>query len=90
MLGHQHDICFNLLQVKLEPGLAMLKIFKEHESEASILDDFNYYDDREEQSLQEKRAKQPSVDKTPDASINQLSENLAGTLHLKVNEDRRK
>lgn len=65
----------------------MLKIFKDHESEASILDDFNYYDGREERSLQERRAKQPSPDK-PDASINQLSENLAGTLHLKVNDEK--
>ncbi|KAL8095487.1 YTH domain-containing protein ECT4 isoform X1 [Apium graveolens] len=76
-------------EVKLEQGLAMLKIFKDYVCETSILDDFSHYDGREERSLQERRAKQPSPEK-PDASINQLSENLAGTLHLKVNDEIRK
>ncbi|WOG90994.1 hypothetical protein DCAR_0310242 [Daucus carota subsp. sativus] len=76
-------------EVKLEQGLAMLKIFKEHEADTSMLDDFVYYDEKE-RSLQEKRAKQSSPGKIPDASITQLSENLAGTLHLKVIEDKQK
>lgn len=67
----------------------MLKIFKDYEYETSILDDFSHYDGREERSLQERRVKQPSPEK-PDASINQLSENLAGTLHLKVVDEKRK
>lgn len=79
----------NFVQVKLEQGLAMLKIFKEHEADTSMLDDFVYYDEKE-RSLQEKRAKQSSPGKIPDASITQLSENLAGTLHLKVIEDKQK
>lgn len=69
----------------------MLKIFKEHDAESSILEDFNYYDERE-RSLQEKKSTQRGSGKTElsDASINQLSENLADTLQLKVGEDKTK
>ncbi|KAL1813588.1 hypothetical protein DCAR_0625951 [Daucus carota subsp. sativus] len=77
-------------EVKLEQGLAMLKIFKDHESESSILDDFSYYDGREERSLQEKRTKQPCPDESPVAPIDQLLDHVASTLHLKVNDDKRK
>ncbi|CAH1426788.1 unnamed protein product [Lactuca virosa] len=41
-------------EVKLEVGIAMLKIFKDHDAETSILDDFGFYDEREK-DLQEKR-----------------------------------
>ncbi|KAG9449379.1 hypothetical protein H6P81_009344 [Aristolochia fimbriata] len=34
-------------EVKLEQGLEILKIFKNHESDQSILQDFNYYEERE-------------------------------------------
>jgi ribosomal protein S21 len=46
-----------MLQVKLEQGLQMLKIFKEHVSKTSILDDFAFYENRQK-LIQEKRAKQ--------------------------------
>jgi ribosomal protein S21 len=46
-----------MLQVKLEQGLQMLKIFKEHVSKTSILDDFAFYENRQK-LMQEKRAKQ--------------------------------
>ena len=48
---------FLMLQVKLEQGLQMLKIFKEHVSKTSILDDFAFYENRQK-LMQEKRAKQ--------------------------------
>lgn len=48
-----------MLQVKLEQGLEMLKIFKEHVSKTSILDDFGFYENRQK-LMQEKRAKQQS------------------------------
>ena len=48
------------LQVKLEQGLEMLKIFKEHVSKTSILDDFGFYENRQK-LMQEKRAKQQSL-----------------------------
>lgn len=46
-----------MLQVKLEQGLEMLKIFKEHVTKTSILDDFGFYENRQK-LMQEKRAKQ--------------------------------
>lgn len=48
------------LQVKLEQGLEMLKIFKEHASKTSILDDFGFYENRQK-LMQEKRAKQQQI-----------------------------
>uniref|UniRef100_A0ACD6A7R4 Uncharacterized protein n=1 Tax=Avena sativa TaxID=4498 RepID=A0ACD6A7R4_AVESA len=44
-------------EVKLEQGLQMLKIFKDHVSKTSILDDFPFYENRQK-LMQEKRAKQ--------------------------------
>ncbi|KAL5217063.1 hypothetical protein ABZP36_017747 [Zizania latifolia] len=44
-------------EVKLEQGLEMLKIFKDHISKTSILDDFGFYENRQK-LMQEKRAKQ--------------------------------
>ncbi|KAK9123416.1 hypothetical protein Sjap_013018 [Stephania japonica] len=44
-------------EVKLEQGLQMLKIFKEHSSKTCILDDFGFYEARQK-LLQEKRIKQ--------------------------------
>ncbi|XP_039828567.1 YTH domain-containing protein ECT4-like isoform X2 [Panicum virgatum] len=47
-------------EVKLEQGLEMLKIFKEHVSKTSILDDFGFYENRQK-LMQEKRANQQSL-----------------------------
>ncbi|XP_020686608.1 YTH domain-containing protein ECT4 isoform X1 [Dendrobium catenatum] len=44
-------------EVKLEQGIQILKIFKEHTSKTSILDDFGFYETRQK-VIQEKRAKQ--------------------------------
>ncbi|XP_024200185.1 YTH domain-containing protein ECT2 isoform X3 [Rosa chinensis] len=44
-------------EVKLEPGLKMIKIFKEHSSKTCILDDFGFYESRQK-TIQEKKAKQ--------------------------------
>jgi YTH domain-containing family protein len=44
-------------QVKLEQGLQVLKIFKDHVCKTSILDDFGFYDNRENM-MQERKAKQ--------------------------------
>ncbi|XP_062192017.1 YTH domain-containing protein ECT2-like isoform X2 [Phragmites australis] len=43
-------------EVKLEQGLEMLKIFKNHDDDASILDDFDFYEEREK-ALQENKAR---------------------------------
>lgn len=49
-------------EVKLEQGLQLLKIFKEHTSKTSILDDFGFYEDRQK-VIQEKRSKQQQLSK---------------------------
>lgn len=73
------------LQVKLEAGIAMLKIFKDHDADTSILDDFNYYDEREK-DLQEKRSKERDfIKNTPavnDTTITQLADKVAESLHV--------
>ncbi|KAK9072533.1 hypothetical protein SSX86_008967 [Deinandra increscens subsp. villosa] len=49
-------------EVKLEQGLQVLKIFKEHSSRQCILDDFEFYEDRQRR-IQEKKAKQQQFQK---------------------------
>lgn len=45
------------LQVKLEQGIEMLSIFKNYETDMSILDDFEFYEDRQK-AMQERKARQ--------------------------------
>ncbi|XP_021714930.1 uncharacterized protein LOC110682894 isoform X2 [Chenopodium quinoa] len=49
-------------EIKLEQGLQMLKIFKEHTSKTCILDDFGFYEVRQK-TIQEKKAKQQQFHK---------------------------
>uniref|UniRef100_A0A1D1XI96 YTH domain-containing family protein n=1 Tax=Anthurium amnicola TaxID=1678845 RepID=A0A1D1XI96_9ARAE len=49
-------------EVRLEQGLQMLKLFKEHVSKTSILDDFLFYEARQK-TMQERRAKQQQFQK---------------------------
>ncbi|XP_044505918.1 YTH domain-containing protein ECT1-like [Mangifera indica] len=44
-------------EVKLEQGIEMLNIFKNYETDLSILDDFDYYEDRQK-ALQERKSRQ--------------------------------
>uniref|UniRef100_A0ACD5WQU7 Uncharacterized protein n=1 Tax=Avena sativa TaxID=4498 RepID=A0ACD5WQU7_AVESA len=48
--------------INLEQGLQMLKIFKEHVSKTSILEDFTFYENRQK-LMQEKRVKQQQIQK---------------------------
>lgn len=50
------------IQVKLEQGLQIIKIFKEHSSKQCILDDFEFYEERQRR-IQEKKAKQQQFQK---------------------------
>ena len=63
--------CFNKIdpemQVKLEQGLQLLKIFKEHSSKTFILDDFAFYEARQK-TIQEKKAKQQEFQKQVSSS----------------------
>jgi len=49
-------------EVKLEQGLQVLKIFKDHTSKQCILDDFDFYEDRQKK-IQEKKARQQQFQK---------------------------
>ncbi|PWA54528.1 YTH domain-containing protein [Artemisia annua] len=49
-------------EVKLDQGLQVIKIFKEHSSKQCILDDFEFYEDRQKK-IQEKKAKQQQFQK---------------------------
>jgi hypothetical protein len=48
--------------INLEQGVQMLKIFKEHVSKTSILEDFTFYENRQK-LMQEKRVKQQQIQK---------------------------
>jgi len=52
------------LQVKLEQGLKMLAIFKNHEAETSILEDFNFYEQREKAMLDDRQQQKQQCSKT--------------------------
>ncbi|XP_057953259.1 YTH domain-containing protein ECT2-like [Malania oleifera] len=49
-------------EVKLEQGLQMIKIFKDHSCKTCILDDFGFYEARQK-TIQEKKAKQQQFTK---------------------------
>ncbi|KAL6646986.1 hypothetical protein ACP70R_014423 [Stipagrostis hirtigluma subsp. patula] len=61
--------CRDTHEVKLEQGLQVLKIFKDHVCKTSILDDFGFYDNREKM-MQERKAKhQQSLKKVTDVKL---------------------
>lgn len=49
-----------ILQIGLKQGLEMLNIFKSYMEKTSLLDDFNFYENREK-ALQAKRAIKPAT-----------------------------
>ncbi|KAF5797384.1 putative YTH domain-containing protein [Helianthus annuus] len=49
-------------EVKLAQGLQVIKVFKEHASKQCILDDFEFYEDRQKK-IQQKKAKQQQFQK---------------------------
>ncbi|KAB1216139.1 YTH domain-containing family protein 2 [Morella rubra] len=79
-------------EVKLEEGIEMLKIFKNYDARTSILDDFDFYDERE-RALKERKTRQQGCSTTDvpetlaDESVNQMSESLARALKLEVSSN---
>ncbi|CAH9075584.1 unnamed protein product [Cuscuta epithymum] len=75
-------------EVKLEQGIEMLKIFKDYDAEASMLDDFTFYNDREKALLERKAKQRAVVPKTTAAAssaadtVNHLADSLADSLQL--------
>ena len=72
--------------MKLEQGIEMLKIFKEYDAQTSILDDFEFYDEREK-VLQERKTRQLAKPKSgvseslTDEMFN-ITDRLDQALHL--------
>ncbi|CAL1373883.1 unnamed protein product [Linum trigynum] len=55
-------------EVKLDQGIEMLNIFKNYETEMSILDDFDFYEGRQK-ALQERKFRQQQVTPIPDTAV---------------------
>ncbi|KAL6843307.1 hypothetical protein ACP4OV_027020 [Aristida adscensionis] len=81
-------------EVKLEQGLQMLTIFKNHEAETTILEDFDFYEQREKALLENRRQQQPARTeshkpadtKAPDLMA-QISDAFAQAVQLKDTEN---
>ncbi|XP_043709524.1 YTH domain-containing protein ECT2-like isoform X1 [Telopea speciosissima] len=58
-------------EVKMEQGIEMLNIFKCYETDMSILDDFDFYEDREKAMLDRKARQQSSLMVTPVAGAHE-------------------
>ncbi|KAK3145830.1 hypothetical protein QOZ80_3BG0258110 [Eleusine coracana subsp. coracana] len=56
-------------EVRLEQGLQVLKIFKDHVCKTSILDDFGFYDNREKIMQETKSRRQQPLEKTMNGKL---------------------
>lgn len=78
-------------EVKLEYGLQMLTIFKSHEAETTIVEDFDFYEQREKALKENRRQQQPgsteplkpTVAKAVGDSIDHISDTFSRTVQLK-------
>nr|TKV90900.1 hypothetical protein SEVIR_9G058700v2 [Setaria viridis] len=77
-------------EVKLDQGLQVLKIFKDHVCKTSILDDFGFYDNREKIMQEKKSRRQYPVEKVVNrkllATNNTENEATDGKQSLKKSE----
>lgn len=78
--------------MKLEQGLQMLTIFKNHEAETTILEDFEFYEQREKALQENRRQQQPAVTEpqkpadTKAGLIDHMSDTFAQAVQLKDTE----
>ena len=80
--------------MKLEYGLQMLTIFKNHEAETTIVEDFDFYEQREKALKENRRQQQPGSAeplKPTDAkaigdSITHISDTFSRSVQLKETE----
>lgn len=76
--------------MKLEQGLQMLTIFKSHEAETTILEDFDFYEQREKALQENRRQQQPAstdpqklVDTKAQGPVADISDAFAKAVQLK-------
>ncbi|OEL13042.1 YTH domain-containing family protein 1 [Dichanthelium oligosanthes] len=81
-------------EVKLEQGLQMLTIFKNHEAETTILEDFDFYEQREKALHENRRQQQPGstnpqkpADTKAQALVADMSDAFAKVVLLKETEN---
>ncbi|ONK74313.1 uncharacterized protein A4U43_C03F4960 [Asparagus officinalis] len=65
-------------EVRLEQGLQVLKLFKEHVSKTSILDDFNFYETRQKVILEKRTKQQLHKQATDGKSTDSVDEKVNG------------
>ncbi|AQK41051.1 evolutionarily conserved C-terminal region 10 [Zea mays] len=77
-------------EVKLEQGLQMLTIFKNHEAETTIVEDFDFYEQREKALQENRRQQQPPttypqklVDTNAQGPVADISDAFAKAVQLK-------
>lgn len=82
------------MQVKLEQGLQMLTIFKNHEAETTILEDFDFYEQREKALQENRRQQQPGntipqkpADTKAQALVADMSDAFAKAVQLEEAEN---
>ncbi|XP_066353700.1 YTH domain-containing protein ECT1-like [Miscanthus floridulus] len=81
-------------EVKLEQGLQMLTIFKSHEAETTILEDFDFYEQREKALQENRRQQQPAstdpqklVDTKAQGPVADISDAFSKAVQLKDTEN---
>ncbi|PUZ50591.1 hypothetical protein GQ55_6G069700 [Panicum hallii var. hallii] len=80
-------------EVKLEQGLQMLTIFKNHEAETTILEDFDFYEQREKALQENRRQQQPGStdpqkpEDTKAQAVADMSDAFAKVIQLKETEN---
>lgn len=89
---HFFSLWLKCNQVKLKHGIEMVKIFKDHDARTSILDDFDFYNDREK-VLRDRKTRQQAYstaeagDSLAHESLHEISNSFAQALQLKESSE---
>ncbi|XP_058737735.1 YTH domain-containing protein ECT2-like isoform X2 [Vicia villosa] len=74
-------------EVKFDKGIQIVKIFKEHSSKTSILDDFGFYESREKTTQERKHKEHQQLPKEVNNAINNGSDITFGSVTLSKSLD---
>lgn len=75
-------LIYLFLQVKFDKGIQIVKIFKEHSSKTTILDDFGFYESREKTTQERKHREHQQLPKEVNNAINNGSDITFGSVTL--------